>query len=142
MKLFLAIFFLIGAYLIAISLYASVQYIGASDWHSVNGIVEKSAYNISGAKASTSTASIQYSYQVNGQNYVNNRIRFGIQVASHAPVTEYRKGGLVAVFYNPDSPNESVLNRKDTQAIIFGFIVGLVFISFYFVGLWFEKRKA
>lgn len=73
-------------------------------------------------------AQIVYTYRVDGQDYEARRIRFGAE-ASASPVPDraerwvstYRPGAGVAVYYNPSSPTEAVLEpgaRAEAYALM------------------------
>jgi hypothetical protein len=84
-----------------------------------------------------------YEYEVNGQRYVGNRIRFGDQIGTgfrsiaENAATKYGVGSSVQVFYNPSNPQDAALERNSggslSSLIIFGvliFAAVIVLVSF------------
>ena len=61
---------------------------------------------------------VRYAYRVLGQEYVGNQITFGGTLGGSSPararavVARYPEGERVTVYYNPDNPQEAVLERK------------------------------
>ncbi len=142
MKIFLSIFFLIGMYLLGISLFGWLKMLDASDWPQVPGYIESATFTLGTSKPSTTTEKIIYSYQVGDQKYKNNRIKFGVIISSNNRSLSYREGEQVNVFYNPNHPADSVLNRSDAGAIIFGVVSGVLFVAFSLLGFRLLKSKA
>jgi hypothetical protein len=66
----------------------------------------------------TFTPKLKYSFKLNDVNYTSDKIAFGYdknfnsESAALSSIQKYPKGGLVTVNYNPDNPNEAVLERK------------------------------
>lgn len=60
---------------------------------------------------------VEYTYMVNGQEFTGKRIWFGearalLPSASAGVAERYPEGGEVMVYYNPDKPRDSVLERR------------------------------
>ncbi|HYL73715.1 MAG TPA: DUF3592 domain-containing protein [Bryobacteraceae bacterium] len=60
---------------------------------------------------------VEYTYMVNGEEFSGKRIWFGearalLPSASAGVAARYPKGGEVMVYYNPEKPRDSVLERR------------------------------
>jgi hypothetical protein len=73
---------------------------------------------------------VSYRYSVDGKEFVGSRTRFGLTVATSwsAPavrvVQQYKVNSLVAVHYDPDEPEESVLENGIHAMVFAGFALG------------------
>lgn len=81
----------------------------------------------------TYTPKIEYNYTVNGVNYSGNRISFEIVSATdytwaQNKVNLYYKGKNVTVYYNPENPSESVLEKGFSGYPLFPTVLCIVFI--------------
>jgi hypothetical protein len=98
----------------------------AQAWPSVTGVVlsaqvetQTSWDSTSGADSTSFHPSITYEYEVNGQRYRGDRLRASdgfysmgmLPGSAQAAVDRYRPGAPVTVYYNPQNPHESVLER-------------------------------
>ena len=78
---------------------------------------------------------VSYSYRVGGRPLVGNRVRFGDDALLSWPgpaarlVERYRFGSAVPVFYNPDSPEESLLEPGLTRAHFFWSAIALLVLG-------------
>ena len=87
---------------------------------------------------------LAYRYEVAGQHYRNDRVRFGYQVtpnsvvpsldpeprspdAAAALAARYPKGMPVRVHYNPRDPSDSVLHPAPNLSVWLALVVGLLF---------------
>lgn len=81
---------------------------------------------------------VVYSFSVNGVGYTGNRIRFGVPRSllwfSPSDVTprEWRRGGRVAVYYNPSRPSVCALQHGVSP---FAFLMVAAGIAIAWVGL-------
>ncbi len=77
----------------------------------------------------TYTPVIQYSYRVNDQQHFGSVWRFGTSTTgrpeAYETIASYRVGSTVPVFFNPDHPEEAVLEPGKAQAILFAIILTL-----------------
>ena len=142
MRIFLAIFFLIGAYLIGVSLFAGAHIISAQGWPTVDGKIEEATLMITGSRPSTVAEQVSYSYWVNGRIYKNDRVYFGLTISNHKSPVHYQKGEHVYVYYDPTNPGNAVLQPNNTHSIMLGSIGGMVFIAFSLFGYWLHRRKS
>jgi len=88
-----------------------------SGWPSTMGTIQKSYIDWRSSSDSGTTAypMIQYSYQVGGQAYQSSKYAPGPEIGgtgAHKVVARYPAGAQVMVFYNPQNPADSVLERK------------------------------
>ncbi len=89
-------------------------------------------------------AAIDYEYQVGGKSYRSNRIAYEGQNRNQtvALLNRYPKGKSVEVFYDPDDPEEAVLERGMKKGSyfmpIFGAVWGLFGLLIAFKG---KKRE-
>lgn len=102
-----ATFFLLASLFLFRWVYFQEQLISRSaSWHTTQGFIIVSR----SLKQRVGTVSdIRYEYWVNSKQYVNNRIFFGHNDTSTKP---YPVGKEVVVFYDPEDPQQSSLNRK------------------------------
>ena len=90
---------------------------------------------------------VTYSYSVNDQSFQNDRVCFGYQkdLASYENANQirskYPKGKKVKIYYDPNNPEESVLQTNIPGRMIAMTVTGLVFIltGFYY---YFLKRAS
>jgi hypothetical protein len=125
--------------------YAAIQ-IGrallARRWPTVEGeIVDARMVRVGDGQRSTSVDSVvTYRYQVAGQPYSGNRVRFGLQLipnsmvpalgnrsAAAALAHRYPRGKPVRVYYNPRRPEESVLYPTPNSRVWVILAAGLYF---------------
>jgi len=114
-----------------------------SSWPSVTGvitksIVGKSAGGSNAAFGSANTyysATVKYKYQVGKRNYHNGRIHAGGSYASSIPskadelAARYYEGAEVDVYFNPDNPSDSCLEKiEETSLLYIG--IGILLLSF------------
>lgn len=106
-------------------------------WNKVRGLIIKAftdEFCIPGEQSSFK-AKIRYSYIILDKEYYSNRIYFGdflrdsFSIMSKKMVNKYKKQDVVDVYYNPDNPNDSVLQQGIHFNVIFIFISSLVLIS-------------
>ncbi|MDP3547158.1 MAG: DUF3592 domain-containing protein [Phreatobacter sp.] len=71
-----------------------------------------------------------YSFKVDGQTYGGDRIAFGAKASStvagliSGAADRYPAGSAVTVFYNPDNPAESVLERRAAGLVVLWVLAG------------------
>jgi hypothetical protein len=108
-------------------------------WPSVEGMVIKSDTRIQKepGKSSTPTtiADVWYAYSVDGVQYQNDTIshaQYGSSSATHAvrEAHKYPEGSRLVVYYNPENPNDSILEHK-MPWIFIGLFAGLGILCFF-----------
>ncbi len=109
-----------------------------TSWPSVTGVIAeskagKSSSNTYGSHNTYYSATVKYEYQVGKRNYNNNKIHAGGSYASSMPskanelADRYHEGAEVDVFYNPDNPSDSCLEKiEETSLFYIG--IGVLFI--------------
>jgi Protein of unknown function (DUF3592) len=129
----------IGAYLIYQSARIRKQAGVSQIWPSTEGKITNASLTHSttsdsdGAVINSYTPRVEYSYQVAGQTYTGQNISFGFnpsfnsQQKGQSVLARYPVGGRVAVYYDPTSPNEAVLERKSTGANT-SLVLGIIFL--------------
>jgi hypothetical protein len=94
-------------------------------------------------------AVINYRYEIGGQEFDGEKLRFGIKVSSsenaHAAVNAYPLGSTAQVFYNPANPQESLLspgvNGSDFTMALFLTPFNMVMLGFWiWIGGWLRER--
>jgi hypothetical protein len=91
----------------------------ALTWQTTTGRVMKSRVEVSSGGESTSvSARVHYAYDVNGRAYQSDQIRAGDKIMTisssgdaYATIDRYPEGAIVTVYYNPQNPQESALER-------------------------------
>lgn len=98
---------------------------GKPKWHS------KLNASTTGQKTSGSSHSCEYEFIVDGKRYVGKHMRLDEYVVVSDGITgftipelkeRYEKDGTVTVYYNPDDPNQCVLDPNMSPERIFWFI--------------------
>ncbi len=92
------------------------------EWPQVQGKVRSAKVFQHKGEGGGSSAEIKYTYEVDGVGYESDRVHFGDLAASDM-VLKYRIGHDVSVYYDPDDPSISVLDRKmvgQTMNVMFG----------------------
>jgi len=107
----------------------------ATEWQSVQGVVQDSELSIRHTRSSRGTSTAQYSpkvtyqYQVNGQSISNDSIAFGNsnmpRKKAEEKLAEYPKGAMVMVHYDPNDPTKSVLETK-VNSFVTNVVVGIL----------------
>ena len=115
---FVLIFGGIGYYIYKRSKDASQARQAALSWRQTNGVIVKSRVEVTGGDHSSVNPHIVYEYEVNGQRYEGQQVRAGDRILSvmtsrqaYDFVDKYPAGAQVMVFYNPDNPVDSALER-------------------------------
>ncbi len=94
------------------------------------------------ATRSVNRPAVRYSYQANGQRFTGSRISIG-EIADNDPripeiLRLYAVGNSVAVYYQPDKPANSVLERDPPVGLhIIWAVVAVIFLILASVGGWF-----
>jgi hypothetical protein len=108
----------------------------AQTWPGVRGRIIKSTIE-DHTRPKTGTqyfVSIQYSYRVRDEDHLNNQISFGgtVQFRSKSDAEtkrarEFPEGKEVMVYYNPENPDQSVIDRSPTRWWV-GLIIATIFV--------------
>ena len=107
---------LVDGILLGIILFTRRKVAQASSWTSTMGTVNFSTVERrSSGDGYSDYPVVQYSYQVMGQPYQGNKIMPGPSVGgsgAHKVVARYPMGSQVMVYYDPNHPSDSVLERN------------------------------
>jgi Protein of unknown function (DUF3592) len=133
-----AIFLVIGLILLVIGILQRNQAQEAQSWPITSGVIigsgllEHKHFDAEDHHTEiTYEPQVQYQFSVNGQAFAGNRIAFGTvsypyQTAANK-IASYPQGTSVTVHYDPDDPNQSVLEPKAAGGVIL-LIMGILFI--------------
>ena len=103
-------------------------------WSSTQGTVDSSQVITSGSQRSQwFKAQVTYTFTVNGQRYTSDKVFFGDARSSSRPKEQrvadrYQAGGPVEVFYNPQQPQEAVLERRTGGSTMVYLVLGSVLL--------------
>lgn len=121
----------------------------SSDWRSVTGSIQSSSLEVDESNEHTSyDPKISFCYIVGGHEYTGTTLRFGHlsfnqRSAAQQVVDRYPTGSQVKVFYKPDSPTDSVLERV-TAGVFTDVLLGIAFCMLGLGGLlegWFRYMR-
>ncbi|HOY09751.1 MAG TPA: DUF3592 domain-containing protein [Candidatus Omnitrophota bacterium] len=136
--LIFSLFAAIGGGIVYLGYLSYVKSRASQSWPAAQGAVvssEVTAHRSRSRKGHHRTsygADVRYEYSVNGVQYSSNKISFG-EYRTHnrgpaqATVDRYPPQAEVVVYYNPDKPEEAVLEPGKTGGIVILFIVGGMF---------------
>ncbi len=107
------------------------------DWPSVTGTVTSAGIDrdprMRDSGASNLSPLIAYTYEVNGEKYIGQRIAPGGSVSypgyARGILKRYPAGSQVTVYYNPDLPSMAFLSKRP-GSVLFFFILGNLLIPF------------
>lgn len=116
------LFVLVGVGILALLTYFAVRAVKSASWPSTAGVLLKKgtrehiSRDIQTDRVGWSSihADVEYSYEVNGVEYISKRATFSDMVvkpmsALNALLEEYLASDRVTVYYNPQNPKDSVL---------------------------------
>ena len=117
------------------------------NWPSVTGtVVSSKTEQHTSTETSGSTkrevtydvAIITYEYNVGGKNYSSNKVAFGGQKrgSAYMLVKQYPREKSVPVYYDPDNPEDAVLEPGMKEGSYFLPIFGVIIILFGFLFAW------
>ena len=132
-------FFLAAAILLFFTLRTRKKSEASLNWPSTSGAItsasvrQNSSTDEDGHVRHSYSPLVEYDFSVNGQAYTGKRINYGItasptRAAAQKEVDRFPVGMQVTVFYNPEKPNEAVLEKKLVKSKV-GLILGLVFLG-------------
>jgi len=131
------IFFGLGALFLFLTLRARQKAKTSQGWPTAQGTVlsvdiqEHSSYDEDDHHTSVSYEPVvQYQYSVSGRQYTNKKIAFGAtsfdRSTAQKKAGQYAAGMAVSVHYNPNKPEESVLETSVGGSTVF-MVVGILF---------------
>lgn len=112
------------------------QAVASASWPATEGRITRSRLEVrAGDKGSSLTADVEYEYDLDGRTLVGSRVWIGDGYSS-SPGTEHRDavnrypvGREVQVYYEPEDPDESVLEPGPNWSSLLLVLLGLVFLS-------------
>jgi hypothetical protein len=140
------IFVVIGLVLLYIYFRSLAQVRASEGWSAVQGTVVESWVRRSdttdndGSVSSSYYPEVRYKYQVMGNEFQGEKITFGPKgggnhYAAEKVIAKYPSGANVMVYYQPDKPNNAVLERSVSRMLlVFGII--LVAAGIFIFVLW------
>ena len=112
------------------------QAVASASWPATEGRITRSRLEMrAGDKGSSFTADVAYEYDLDGRTLVGSRVWIGDGYSSSPgtehrdAVTRYPVGRQVQVHYDPQDPDESVLEPGPTWSSMLLLLLGLVFLS-------------
>ena len=144
--LIFSLFAAIGGGIVYLGYMFYVKSQASQSWPTAQGVVVSSEVTArrsrsgKGRHRTTYGADVRYEYTVNGVQYSSGKISFG-EYRTHsrgpaqAAVDQYPRQAEVVVYYNPDKPEEAVLEPGKMGGIVILFIVGGVFGAVGVLGL-------
>ncbi|MBF0611116.1 MAG: DUF3592 domain-containing protein [Magnetococcales bacterium] len=118
------------------------QSLKSSDWPYVEGSIITSRPNADGNKGERFSllhrTGIEYDFQVNGRHYRGNQIEFGlgdqlflIQTFAMRIQHRYPEDKLVRIYFNPERPEESVLEKTPSLGgSVIWIVLGIACLGF------------
>jgi hypothetical protein len=108
------------------------------NWNETIGTVlfseveERRSYSSESGTTISYYPKIVYEYQVMGQRYQSQRFNLGeVGIGNYnkvaAKTAQYPQGGQVPVYYNPDNPQEAVLERAAPSSNVLLIVVVVIF---------------
>jgi hypothetical protein len=129
-----------GAFMIYLGRQGQKKADASQNWPSVNGTIQEvkavKNYHTGAAddiNVDTYSPKLRYSFTVEGTEYSSDRIAFGYgktftsESAALSSIPKYSQGSLVTVYYNPENPNEAVLERRNERRV-WGMVGGILLI--------------
>lgn len=136
------LFLLLGGGMLFLGLRGMRAARASHGWPSEPGTVISSELITSGGRKSRwYHAQVTYTFVVNGQSYTGDKVVFGDPRSSsmakqQRAVDRYTPGAHVEVFYNPQQPQEAVLERKTGGGSVSRVVMGaLLLIMAVFVAV-------
>jgi hypothetical protein len=132
-------FFLAGALLLFFTLRTRKKSSASLSWPSTTGTIlsstvrRNSSTDEDGHTNYSFSPIVEYDYSVSGQAFKGKRVHYGITPSTSMSTAQkeadrFTPGMQVPVFYNPDKPNEAVLEKKEVTSKV-GLILGVVFMA-------------
>jgi hypothetical protein len=132
-------FFLAGTILLFFTIRARKKSTASLAWPSTAGTIvsstvrRNSSTDEDGHTNFSFSPIVEYDYSVNGQAYKGKKIHYGItpsqdNATAQKEADRFPAGRQVTVFFNPEKPNEAVLEQKEVKSKV-GLILGIVFMG-------------
>lgn len=128
-NLFTFLFSFGGIYCFILTLKYIYQLIDSQKWPHTEGEILESAVVEDGYSSFSGYTKIVYSYEIDGQLFKSDRIKFGPDLSSSDAqlsgkiLRKYPKGKKFSVYYNPKSPTNAVLELGlNKEIMLLGFL--------------------
>jgi hypothetical protein len=142
---------LLGVTFLVFSIYPFMQYHKTSDWPTVSGTITHSQLRDGGAIflgiGTIYHADITFVYQVDGKSLTGNRVQYGIggknfifKRFAEVMVERYPVGKVTSIFYNPDNPEDEII--ESAPVLGFSFIWILFTVMFFGLAVLLTVRKS
>jgi hypothetical protein len=143
-----------GALLLILGLYSTIMDTSASNWPVTEGTITSSqvvSWGSGGHDPIDYRPSITYQYHVGGKTYNGSQISSGATFYGGVNVDEYEQanaivsnypvGSMVQVHYNPNNPNNAVLETQSSLIEQVPLIIGAVMTAAALIGLFLLVRS-
>lgn len=134
---FSAVFGLLGVIFVIVALRARQKAKTSQSWPAAQGSIESATLrehsnaDPEGSSFTYYEPIIQYRYMVMGQQYSGQKVGYGASKVGRSQaqkiIDRYTPGASVQVYYNPQNPQEAVLETQASGSKIF-LIVGVIFV--------------
>jgi hypothetical protein len=129
------LFIALGVAAVAFALYLRHKALCAASWPSTDGVIIQSALVGNGPDKDISVL-IRYRYTVASQTFENTQVSYAMISnsfqAKQDRVALYPVGRAVRVYYNPESPQDAVLENGQNRGWLVVAVIGAIFV---FAGL-------
>ena len=100
------------------------------NWPSVTGTITTSRHHTGSGLKTRSGVWIEYSYDVNGQQYKCQEIEpgFDLHFSTTDLLQHYPLGAAVTVYYDPQNPQDAVLRKKSSNLIVLPVLIAIIAI--------------
>ena len=130
--------FISGAVSMAMGVVGIVTHRNASDWPTVEGRIVLASAASQPSEVSPGDAGLSYRYEVDGRQYTGRRATFD------GAAIRYEPGIAVMVYYNPSSPDKSVLDPstpgESWTSLSIGAALLIAAVVMLKIVLWKKKR--
>jgi hypothetical protein len=111
----------VGLPLILVSIFAFYKAWSSQEWHSAPGVITK----VEKKRAARTYVDLKVTYQAGGKAFECRRIGFATTQSGQSGY--YKANSSAPVFYNPNEPEDCVLDRG-LSIVIIEFVLGLFFL--------------
>jgi len=138
--IFILVFALAGIYLVYLGIKNMRKAQASQSWPSVAGQVtgvdvgESQSTDSDGDRHTSYYPIVRYTYVVNGQSFAGDKLAFGPRTGSgryakaQAMANRYAAGAPVTVYYNPENPEDAVLEKRAAGTMT-TLIIGIAFLA-------------
>jgi len=126
-----------GALAVLFPLVSWMRVRASRSWPSVGGRITESTLDVEthAGKSDSYMPRIRYEYAVKGETYESSQLNFwgsmgGSRSVAARTTARYPAGATVAVYYNPESPSEAVLDRAFSPIALILPPIGVVLAGF------------